>query len=65
MPLIGGVIQINIMTGLNKYDGNDHAEDFFQIHPLAFGSSLKSFTVQKVDNIDLCESDMRIVDSVG
>lgn len=65
MPLVGGIIQINIFSGLDKYDGNDKAEDFFSLKPLAFGTSLKSFTVQKVDNVDLCESDIRILDSVG
>jgi hypothetical protein len=30
---------------LNKYDEGKNPEDFFEIKPLAFGASLKSFTV--------------------
>jgi len=65
IPLVGGIIGINILTGMNFYDESGSADDYFGLAPKSFGVSKKSFTTFKIDNIDFCTSDLRIIDSNG
>jgi len=62
MPLFGGVIGINILTGI---DGYESTEKYHSIKAIKKGPSLKSFTTYKIDNVDFAESDMRILDGNG
>jgi len=50
---------------MEEYFGDADTEKFYHIEPQPFKESMKSFTLSKVDNIDLCVSDIRIVDSNG
>jgi hypothetical protein len=65
MPLSGGIIGINILTGMSSYEKGDAPENYYGIDAKEHEASMKSFTVFKVDNIDFAASDLRIVDSNG
>jgi len=62
LTIYGGVIGVNILTGLTGYEGG---EEFHKIKPMKKGGSLKSFTTYKIDNVDFSESDIRILDGNG
>jgi hypothetical protein len=63
----GGIISISIFPGLDKYVIKDEEKNFFKLIRIAsyFGMTKKSYTVSKVDNVDLIEKDMRILDPAG
>jgi len=62
----GGIIQISIYPGLEKYLINKAITQQNLIKISQFiGHSNKSYVVSKVDNIDLIEKDIRIVDGKG
>jgi len=63
IPLVGGVIGISALTGLEKYDEGQNQNLGLEV--LGHSSSMKSFSVFKVDNIDFVAGDMRIVDAMG
>lgn len=61
----GGVIQISIFPGFEKYLINKYQKNsLIKVIPY-IGHSKKSYIVSRVDNIDLVEKDIRIVDSKG
>lgn len=62
VPLYGGVIGVNILTGIDGYEG---AEKWHSIKSNKAANSLKSFTTYKIDNVDFAESDIRILDGNG
>ena len=61
----GGIIQISIFPGLEKYLSNkSHKQNLIKVNPY-IGHSNKSYVVSKVDNVDLVEKDIRILDAKG
>lgn len=62
----GGIIAINVFSALKKYPVKSNWSKFgtITIKPY-FEQAKKSFTLAKVDNIDLVEKDIRIVDNKG
>ena len=66
MPPTGGLIAINIFPKLSKYPISSGWKKIGKITVKAFTEQAKkSFTVAKVDNIDMVEKDIRIVDYNG
>lgn len=66
MSEYGGIISISIFPGLEKYLINKAISHHNNIKIIPYiGHSKKSYTVSKVDNIDLVEKDIRIVDAKG
>jgi len=65
IPFHGGVIGINVLTGLNAYEAGPAKSGTYDIEVKPFGKSMKSFTTFKIDNIDMAESDIRVVNSIG
>ena len=63
----GGIISISIFPGLEKYVIKDEGTKISKLIRIAsyFGKPKKSYTVSKVDNVDLIEKDMRILDGNG
>lgn len=63
----GGVISISIFPGLEKYVIKEEDSKQFKLIRIAsyFGKTKKSYTVSKVDNVDLVERDIRILDGKG
>lgn len=66
MPPAGGLIAVNIYPALSKYD---LPPGFTKIGKIGLKSyyelAKKSYTLAKVDNVDMVEKDFRIVDSKG
>ena len=62
VSLYGGYINISIYRGFPSYTGGNK---IFGIPVLAFGASKRSYTIAKVDNIDMIARDVRILDSNG
>jgi len=62
IPLYGGIIGVNILTGLNKYE-EGHLYHGIKTEKMA--QSSKSFTTIKIDNVDFAESDIRILNADG
>jgi len=62
MSFYGGVINISIFRGLASYTGG---KKIYGIPVLGFGASKKSYTIAKVDNVDMIAKDVRILDSDG
>lgn len=61
----GGIIQISIYPGLEKYlINNTLKHSLIKVAPY-IGHANKSYVVSKVDNVDLVEKDIRIVDAKG
>lgn len=61
-PFSGGVIGVGIVQGIEKYDKAPY------IHGLEVKSgskSKRSFFTFKVDNVDFCDRDIRIIDNEG
>jgi Scavenger receptor cysteine-rich domain/LCCL domain len=58
----GGIISISLFKGLPSYTAG---KKIYGIPVMSFGISKKSYTIAKVDNIDMIYKDVRIVDSNG
>jgi hypothetical protein len=66
ISVYGGIIQISIFPGLDKYIINKAVTQIHKIKINNFtGHSNKSYVLSKVDNIDLVEKDIRILDDKG
>ena len=67
MSLFGGIISISITPGKDQYKvPKDFINPMKSIKVKSFeGGSLKSFSVHKVDNVDLVEKDLRILNAEG
>lgn len=62
MSLYGGIIGINVISGIQSYTGG---KKIFGFQIESYGVSKRSFTITKVDNIDLINKDVRILDFNG
>ncbi len=63
VPNTGGVVGIGTYVGINNYD-KSHGK----VNGIEVGKNKaagKSFSVVKVDNIDMCDLDMRILNDKG
>lgn len=63
----GGIISISIFPALEKYvapSKKDRKSNLIKVVSF-FGKPQKSYSVAKVDNVDLSEKDMRILDNKG
>jgi hypothetical protein len=63
----GGIVSISIFPGLEKYvikEENSKSKKLLKVSSY-FGKTKKSYTISKVDNVDLVERDFRILDSKG
>ena len=66
ISVYGGIIQVSIFSGLEKYLINKSITQINKIKINSFtGHSNKSYVVSKVDNIDLIEKDIRILNEKG
>jgi len=65
MPFHGGVIGVNVLSGLSKYQEGPEPSATMELPVRPFGNSMKSFTTFRIDNIDLVVSDLRILNSEG
>jgi len=65
MPFHGGVIGVNVLSGLSKYQEGPEPSATMELPVRPFGNSMKSFTTFRIDNIDLVASDIRIVNGQG
>jgi hypothetical protein len=65
MPFQGGVIGLNVLSGLSKYEVGPEPTATFGIQVKSHDAAKKSFTTFRIDNIDLCASDIRIINSEG
>lgn len=62
MSVYGGIIQLNISNGLNEYIGKSLINN---LTALPFQKSRRSFTVSRVENIDMVRTDVRILNNRG
>jgi hypothetical protein len=62
MSFYGGIISVSIFKGLPSYTGG---KKIFGFPVLSYGVSKKSYSITKVDNIDMVSKDVRILDSDG
>ena len=62
MSFYGGLILISIYRGLPSYTGG---KKIFGFPVLSHGASKKSYTISKIENIDMISMDVRILDSDG
>lgn len=62
LPLTGGIIGLTIVDGLEYYD---RAQPIFGMEISSHQKSMKSFFVNKVDNIDFIAFDYRIINHKG
>ena len=60
--LYGGIISLNVQNGLLSYTGNTSK---YGIHISSYAKSKRSYTLSKIDNVDLIESDVRILNDEG
>ena len=60
--IYGGVISLSIQNGLLSYTGNTSKHG---IHISSYAKSKRSYTLSKVDNVDIIESDVRILNDEG
>jgi hypothetical protein len=58
----GGIITVNIFKGLPTYTGGIK---MFNIPIQGYGPSKRSYSIAKIDNIDMIANDVRIIDSEG
>ena len=66
ISIYGGIISISIFPGLQKFNGPQKIMNMGNIKITSLNrASKKSYTVAKVDNIDLVEKDLRIIDNFG
>lgn len=66
ISVYGGIIQISLFPGFEKYLINKSNTQINKIKINDFtGHSTKSYVISKVDNIDLVEKDIRILDDKG
>ena len=68
MSLYGGIMQLTITSGLKAYTLPENFPkkiDSIVINEYNTEDSMKSYSLSKVDNIDLVEKDFRIIDSDG
>lgn len=67
VSIYGGIISINVFSGMDKYEiDRNYPKNFkfIQISP-SEESSKKSYSITKVDNVDLIEKDARILNWQG
>ena len=62
MSFYGGIISISIYKGLDTYTGG---MKIFNVPVSSHSKSKRSYTIGRIDNIDMIEKDVRIVDNEG
>ena len=65
ISLYGGIISLSVLPGRQKYDIPHDNMKLGDIMILGYGNALKSYSVAKVDNVDLLLKDYRILDKDG
>ncbi len=63
MPIFGGIIGLTIIHGATKYSKLE--SPYMGIEVKEHAVSKKSFITHRIDNIDMMDSDIRIIDADG